>query len=239
MRQEMCLFSETCWPQSGAHPLSFSVCSGSCFSGRKSNHKPLPRTKVKIEWSCIYTPSWVFVLYTGSNLLLFTEEIKAILVVSKTTEERSTVKCSCRCLVKFPKNTLSTKTTSGNCSSSFVTFSVNMAPVGHTVHHLDRALNILNTLSNSFSVARFEVFQQRCWPRFLPSGMSRCVKLLSSTFRRIVVSSSSCTDSPRIPWKTCILFACVLLRRGETTFYLIKEINRCSVIYNYSLFFSV
>jgi hypothetical protein len=157
MRQEVCVFSETCRPRSGAHPPSCSVCSGSCFRGRKSNHKPLPRAEAKKEWSCVCTSSCVLVLCTGTNLPFFAEEIKALLVPPETTEERSKVKCSCRCLVKFPRNTLSTTKTSGDFSSSFVTFSVNMAPAGHTVHHFDRASDVLSTLSNSFSVARFEV----------------------------------------------------------------------------------
>ena len=33
-------FSETCRPHSGAHPPPYSMCSGGCFPGRKSNHKP-------------------------------------------------------------------------------------------------------------------------------------------------------------------------------------------------------
>jgi len=159
MRQEMCLFSETWRPHSGAHPPSYSVCSGGCFPGRKSNHKPLPRAEVKIEWSCICFSSCEFVLCVGSNLPSFTDEIKILHVTPKATEERSKVNCSCRCLVKFPRHTLptTTTTTSGDSSSSFVTFSLNMAPIGHTVHHLDMASDILNTLSNSFYVARFEI----------------------------------------------------------------------------------
>ena len=164
MRQEMCLFSETWRPHSGAHPPSYSLCSDG-FPGRKSNNKPLPRAEVKNEWSCIYSSSCVFVLCIGSNLPLFTDEIKMLHVAPKATEEQSKVNCNCRCLVKFPRHILPTTTTSGDCSSSssssssssFVTFSVNMAPVGHTVHHLDMASDILNTLSNSFSLTRFEV----------------------------------------------------------------------------------
>jgi hypothetical protein len=139
MRQEMCLFSETCRPHSLAHPPSYSVCSGGYFPGRKSNDKPLSRAEAKNEWSCIWFSSCVPVPWTGTNLPLFTDEIKAVLVALKATEERSKVKCSCRCLVKFPRNTSSTTTTtSGDCSSSFLTFSVNMAHAGHTVRLLKR-----------------------------------------------------------------------------------------------------
>ena len=154
----MCLFYETWRPHSGAHPSSYSVCSGCCFPSRKSNHKPLPRAEVKNEWSCIRSSSCIFVLCIGSNLPLFTDKIKILHVAPKATEQRSKVNCSCRCLVKCPRHTLPTTTRSGDrSSSSFVTLSVNMAPVGHTVHHLDMASDILNTLSNSFSVAKFEV----------------------------------------------------------------------------------
>jgi hypothetical protein len=75
MRQEMCLFSETCRPHCGVHSLSYSVCSGGCFPGRKSNHKPLPRAEAKNKWSCICTSSCARLLLTGTNLPLFTDEI--------------------------------------------------------------------------------------------------------------------------------------------------------------------
>ena len=47
---------------------------------------------------------------------------------------------------------------------------------------------------------------------------------------------SSCTGSPRTPWKTCILFAGVLLRIVETTFYLNKETDVPSVTILFYLF---
>jgi len=67
----------------------------------------------------------------GQIYLYLQTKLKHSMLPAKATEERSKVKCSCRCLVKFLRNT--TTTSPGDCSSSFVTFSVNMAPVVYTL----------------------------------------------------------------------------------------------------------